>query len=91
MPPKDNHFGAFMASLTIKNIPDKLYEQLRQAAKAHHRSINGELIARLEASLTPTRHNPNELKAAAKLLRERVKAPPIDADEIHRAKNADRP
>lgn len=33
-----------MASLTIKNIPDKLYQQLKHAANTHHRSINSELI-----------------------------------------------
>jgi plasmid stability protein len=33
-----------MASVTVKNIPDDLYEQSKQAANAHHRSVNGELI-----------------------------------------------
>lgn len=37
-----------MANVTVKNIPDDLYEQLKQAAEAHHRSVNSELIHCLE-------------------------------------------
>lgn len=31
-------------------LPYSLYEQLKASADAHHRSINAELVARLEAS-----------------------------------------
>ena len=36
-------------TLTIKNVPDKLAEQLRALAAAHHRSLQGELMAIVEA------------------------------------------
>jgi plasmid stability protein len=36
-------------TLTIKNVPDKLAEQLRSLAAAHHRSLQGELMAIVEA------------------------------------------
>lgn len=80
-----------MASLTIKNIPDDLYEHLKQAANAHHRSINSELIHCLEKTLLPTRLDANELQAAARRLRERVKATQIDVNEINDAKHMGRP
>lgn len=79
-----------MASLTIKNIPDELYEQLKQAAHAHHRSINSELIYCLEKTLLPTKLSANDLKDAAKSLRDRVMAQRIDVDEINSAKNEGR-
>ena len=79
-----------MASLTIKNIPDDLYEHLKQAANAHHRSINSELIYCLERTLLPTKLSAMELKNAAKTLRERVIADRIDPDEIDAAKNEGR-
>ncbi len=38
-----------MPSLTLKNVPQELHERLREAAAQNHRSLNGEVIARLEA------------------------------------------
>lgn len=40
-----------MATITIKNIPDDLYDELKQAARAHHRSINGEVIYCIEQTI----------------------------------------
>ncbi|HNV70877.1 MAG TPA: Arc family DNA-binding protein [Candidatus Ozemobacteraceae bacterium] len=33
-----------MPSITVKNIPEALHRQLRQRAKEHDRSINGEIL-----------------------------------------------
>ncbi len=46
-------------NLSIKNVPDELAEALRQRARLNHRSLQGELMAILQASvqtgaLTPT-------------------------------------
>lgn len=79
-----------MASLTIKNIPDELYEHLKQAANAHHRSVNSELIYCLERTLLPTKLTSTDLKETAKLLRERVMTDRIDIDDITAAKNEGR-
>jgi Uma2 family endonuclease len=40
-----------MSNLTLKGIPEDLHEQLRVAAEASRRSLNGEIIHRLERSL----------------------------------------
>jgi len=79
-----------MASLTIKNIPDDLYEHLKQAANAHHRSVNSELIYCLERALLPTKLSSTDLKDAAISLRKRVLVQRIDVDEINLAKNEGR-
>lgn len=79
-----------MASITIKNIPDDLYEQLKQAANANHRSINSELIVCLEKVLLPRKITPDERLAAARSLRKRVKANVIGAADIEVAKNQGR-
>lgn len=42
-------------TLTLKNIPDSIYVRLREAADAHHRSMNSEVIACLEKVLAPVR------------------------------------
>jgi plasmid stability protein len=41
-----------MASVLIKNLPDELHLQLKRRAQRHHRSLNKELIALIEAALT---------------------------------------
>jgi plasmid stability protein len=38
-------------NLSIKNVPDPLAEKLRQRAEANHRSLQGELMAMLEATV----------------------------------------
>ena len=41
-----------MASVLIKNLPDALHQQLKRRAEKHHRSLNKEVIALIEAALT---------------------------------------
>ena len=40
-----------MATLTIKNIPNEVYETLKRRAKANRRSLNQEAIAVIERAL----------------------------------------
>ena len=40
-------------TLTLKNIPDEVYNRLRRAAETNRRSLNSEAIVRLEATLVP--------------------------------------
>lgn len=40
-------------NLSIKNVPDDIAEQLRARAAAHHRSLQGELMAIIEAAARP--------------------------------------
>ena len=80
-----------MASITIKNIPDELYEQLKESANAHHRSINSELIVCLERVLMPVKVSAAERLATAKELRDRVNAKRVDVSELDAAKRTGRP
>lgn len=56
-------------TLTLKNVPDDVYERLKAAAQTHRRSINSEAIVCLEAVLTPTRIAPGERLVRARRLR----------------------
>ena len=38
-------------TLSIKNVADHIYDQLRRRAKKNHRSLQGELLAIIEESL----------------------------------------
>ncbi|OGD10438.1 MAG: hypothetical protein A2Y86_08860 [Candidatus Aminicenantes bacterium RBG_13_62_12] len=76
---------------TIKNIPQKLFGKLRKEAEQNRRSINGEIISILEASLTPRLFDPDEILAGAKESRKRTRGVLLDQDLIDRAKREGRP
>lgn len=73
-----------MANITVKNIPDDLYERLRATAKRNRRSINGEIIHCIERQLLPTRVPREELLDRIRRLRPRL-GPPMTAAEIQAA------
>ena len=56
-----------MATLTLKNIPDALHELLKESAERNRRSLNSEILIRLEsafaAPLVDARQYARELKA----------------------------
>jgi antitoxin FitA len=56
-------------TLTLKNIPDSVYQRLKAAAELHRRSMNSEAIVCLEAALLPARVAPTERLARARELR----------------------
>lgn len=41
---------ARMPNITLKNIPPDLHRALKRRAKAHHRSLNKEVIATLQSA-----------------------------------------
>jgi antitoxin FitA len=47
-------------TLTIKNIPDDIYVRLKSSAESNRRSLNSEIIVRLEEVLMPARVSPKE-------------------------------
>ncbi|MCH8206551.1 MAG: Arc family DNA-binding protein [Chloroflexi bacterium] len=42
-------------NLSIKKVPEQVVERLRERARHHHRSLQGELLVILEESLSPRR------------------------------------
>jgi antitoxin FitA len=46
--------GGMPVTLSVKDVPAALVERLRQRAANHHRSLQGELLAILEAAASPT-------------------------------------
>jgi plasmid stability protein len=80
-----------MPSITVKNIPEDLYEQLKQSAQANRRSINGEIIVCIERAVSPQRVDPDAVIARARTLRERTAAYRIADEELGAAKVDGRP
>lgn len=69
-------------TLTLKNIPDEIYERLKASAQAHRRSLNGEAIVCLEFVLMPGRMEPAERLARARALRHSLKTKAASARDI---------
>ena len=61
-------------SLSIKNVPDQVAERLRMRAERHHRSIQGELLAILEAAVDEGSLTVEEAHARIKAMGLRTKA-----------------
>lgn len=74
-------------TLTLKNVPDDIYQRLKWSADTHRRSINSEAIVCLESVLVPARTTPNERLARARVLREKlgVDFKAADIDDFKRA------
>jgi len=54
-----------MATLYVENVPNELYEALREQARQHRKSIAAEVVSLLEENV-PT---PEEIKSRQTLLR----------------------
>lgn len=78
-------------TLTLKNIPDAVYERLKACAALNRRSLNSEAITCLESVLLPTRVSPAERIARARELRASLPRGKFLATEIDAAKRQGRP
>jgi plasmid stability protein len=69
-----------MSTVTLKGLPEKLHRQLKARARIHHRSMNSEIIALLEAAAAPQVLDPEALLARAASLRRQVGGRLTDTD-----------
>jgi plasmid stability protein len=60
-----------MVTITVKNVPEEIYERIKLQAKANRRSINSEIIAIFEMAIPKrTAMNVNEILERARQVRE---------------------
>ncbi len=69
-------------TLTLKGIPDEVYQRLKASAEAHRRSLNGEAIVCLETVLLPGKMPPAERLARARALRASLPGAKFRAKDI---------
>jgi len=80
-----------MPTITIKDIPDDLYDALKSTAEKHHRSINSEVIIRLKQVLLPHLVTPQNKLANIQRLRAQITPNIITADHLKDAISEGRP
>lgn len=78
-------------TLTLKNIPDAVYERLKVAAETHRRSLNSEAIVCLETVLMPTKVAAGERLARARQLRADLGTVKFRAKDVDTLKRQGRP
>ncbi len=79
-----------MPSLTIKNIPDALHKKLKERADRNRRSLNSEVIHRLERSLGATAVDPESFLVRARAVREGADLPYLTQAALRAARDEGR-
>jgi len=80
-----------MATITLKNIPETLYDRLKTLAKLRHRSLNSEIIFNLEKSLGTSDSDREERRKKRQAFRESIaQKGQLPAEEIQKAINEGR-
>ena len=80
-----------MATITVKNIPDELYARLKAAASHNRRSINSEIISRIETTLRSERVPAEAVLARVRQLQESYGGAPLTPSQIEAARREGRP
>lgn len=80
-----------MATITVKNIPDDVYRRLKAAAESNRRSINGEIISRIEQSLASRRVATDQVLARVRRLQESYGERALRIEEYDAARREGRP
>ena len=78
-------------TLTLKNIPDAIYDRLKAAAQTNRRSMNSEVIVCLESVLLPIKVTPSERLARAQELRAALPQVKFKTSDIDGLKRQGRP
>jgi plasmid stability protein len=82
MVPYWSHIEAMPVNLSIKNAPESVVEQLRRRAERHHRSLQGELLAIIEAAAREDRAD-GPIEVLKEVRRIGLRTPDEAADLIH--------
>ena len=79
-----------MATVTVKNIPDELYDRLKSVAEINRRSINSEIIMCIENAIARRKINLDEVLDNARQLRQLTARHHIGDEEFNQAKSEGR-
>jgi hypothetical protein len=80
-----------MPDVALRGMSPELHEALKRAAQRSHRSLNGEILARLEASFGTSAVDVEVLLGRIRERRARSSVPDLDAGELRALKELGRP
>lgn len=80
-----------MANYMLRGIPDEVYDMLKAAAKRNHRSLNGEILMRLERSVRDHTADPEAVLRRIQTRNARHRVPTLDSAALRALKDQGRP
>ena len=81
-----------MRAITVKNIPDNLYQRLKQSATENRRSINSEILVCIELTVQSQKHEDiQDILARARKLRQKTRGHMLTDRKFSGMKTAGRP
>ena len=80
-----------MPDVALRGMSRKLHTALKRAAERNHRSLNGEILFRLEASLGESTVDVEALLARIEARRARLNLPDFSPSELRALRYAGRP
>ena len=80
-----------MPDVALRNIPDHLHRELKSAASQNHRSLNGEVLARLTASFRSGPVDAAALLERIRLRHESIGPLDLSDDNFRELRDAGRP
>ena len=80
-----------MAQIALRGVPDQLHDEIREAAARNHRSVNGEILARLEESVQHPITDVESLLERIRRRREEIGELDLSEETLRELKNAGRP
>ena len=79
-----------MPTITVKNVPGDIYEDLKNSASIHRRSINSEVIFCIEKAVRSHRLDPKELFNRVDAIRNKIDVPPLTDAVLRQSKGEGR-
>ena len=79
-----------MPAVTLKNIPRELYEKIKKSAALNFRSINSEILFRLQEVMTNHTIDSKAFLSRIDELQKRIKLPLLTDDMLDEAKKVGR-
>ncbi len=80
-----------MPDVVLRGLSNRLHHELKSAAKRNHRSLNGEILARLKASIRTEPIDPQELLERIRLRHQTLGQIDMSEETIREMRNAGRP
>jgi plasmid stability protein len=75
-----------MATVTVKNIPDNLYDKLKKTASYNHRSINSEIIFCIENTVKSRKINADDFLNQLNNFYKNIDIPPLTDEKLREYK-----
>ena len=81
-----------MRAITVKNIPDNLYQRLKQSAIENRRSLNSEILVCIERTVQSRKHKDvQDILTRARKMRQKTRGHVLTDTKFNEMKTAGRP